>query len=86
MATGSLTRPMVNPVTLKTLVGKHIQRMRQKAGLSQATLAALMGKTRASVGNLESGIQRVVVDDLYNLGFALKMKPSAFLPELPASK
>lgn len=74
-----MTRPMVNPLALNRKFGQRVKQIRSKHKLSQAQLGSLLGVTRASVANLEGGKQRIVIDTLYNLAYAFKMKPCQIL-------
>ncbi len=45
-------------------IGSHLYELRKRTDLSQHDLAKLIGKSRASVANMETGRQRMNVYDL----------------------
>ncbi len=52
--------------------------------LTQGKLAAQVGISRASLANIETGRQSVVVHQVYSIAAALKLDPNDLLP--PSSK
>lgn len=54
-------------------LGQALAKARRDRGLSQAAVAARIGLTRASLANLESGRQRVLLHHLYRLVTALEL-------------
>jgi transcriptional regulator with XRE-family HTH domain len=74
-------------------LGRVVAGRRDELGLTQADVAAKLGLSRASLANLESGRQRIMVHQLFALVSALKLKsivdlvpetwaPSGPLPEI----
>lgn len=61
-------------------IGKVIRLRRKQFELTQAELALQVGISRASLANIESGRQNLLVHHLYNFASALKMEPSDLLP------
>lgn len=65
-------------------LGRAIATRREKLGLTQATLAARIGMSRASIANIESGRQNVLLHHIYHLASALDFSQIAeLLPALP---
>jgi transcriptional regulator with XRE-family HTH domain len=52
---------------LSALVARNVRAERARRGWKQEQLADRLGWSRATVGNLESGVRRVQVDDLIPL-------------------
>ncbi len=64
--------------------GKVVAMRRKKLDLTQAELAARVGMSRASVANIESGRQNVLLHHVYSLATALEFsKISDLLPPQP---
>jgi transcriptional regulator with XRE-family HTH domain len=61
-------------------LGTLIRDRRKKLLLTQRDLAARIGISRASLANIETGRQKVLVHQLYALAAALNLKPSDLLP------
>lgn len=55
-------------------LGRTVAKRRGELGMSQAEVAAKLGLSRASLANLESGRQRIMVHQLFALVHALKLK------------
>ncbi len=62
-------------------LGRVIRDKRDKAGLTQDTLAARVGPTRTSVTNIEKGRQKLLLHTFCQLANALGLSPAALLPE-----
>jgi transcriptional regulator with XRE-family HTH domain len=77
---------MMNPESVYRHIGAVIRRGRRKfkPRLTQAVLAQRVGISRASLANIETGRQSVLVHQLYALAAALDLKPADFL--LPAAE
>ncbi|MGH9713617.1 MAG: helix-turn-helix domain-containing protein [Candidatus Acidiferrales bacterium] len=73
----------MKPEPIYKTIGTIIRRRRRRLDWPQALLASRLGISRATLANIETGRQRVLVHHLYTLAEVLKMKPSDFLP--PAS-
>jgi transcriptional regulator with XRE-family HTH domain len=64
--------------------GRVVATRRKKLELTQAELAARVGMSRASVANIESGRQNVLLHHVYSLASALEFsKVSDLLPAQP---
>jgi transcriptional regulator with XRE-family HTH domain len=66
---------------VRRLVGRNVQRLRIKAGLSQAALAERMGVDRAYVSGLELGQRNPTVVTLWHIAKALGVKLAHFFEE-----
>ncbi|WEK04597.1 MAG: helix-turn-helix transcriptional regulator [Candidatus Devosia phytovorans] len=63
-------------------LGRKVAASRKRLGLTQADLAAQISLTRASVANIETGRQRVMLHDVFALVEALGGKSILdFVPE-----
>jgi transcriptional regulator with XRE-family HTH domain len=56
--------------------------LRKEAGITQAELAARLGKTQVLVSNVEKGIRRLDVIEFYALTRALGWEPERVFAEL----
>jgi transcriptional regulator with XRE-family HTH domain len=64
--------------------GQAVATRRKGLNLTQATLAARVGISRASIANIESGRQNVLLHHVYRLALALEFsKVSDLLPAQP---
>jgi len=64
--------------------GRAVATRRKKLGLTQAKLAGRVGMSRASIANIESGRQNVLLHHVYTLASALEFaKVSDLLPTQP---
>jgi transcriptional regulator with XRE-family HTH domain len=63
------------------MVGRNVQRLRVKAGLSQAALAERMGVDRAYVSGLELGQRNPTILSLWHVAEALGVKLQHFFQE-----
>lgn len=72
----------MNPESIYRHIGEIIRNRRRssKPRLTQETLAQRVGISRASLANIETGRQSVLVHQLYALAEVLKLDPSDFLP------
>ena len=66
---------------LYAAVGSRVRRARVDAGMTQVQLADVLGISRSSVANLESGRQRISVWRLASLAQALGCSRHDLLPE-----
>lgn len=73
---------LMNPESIYRHIGEVIRNRRRssKPRLTQEALAQRIGISRASLANIETGRQSVLVHQLYALAEALKLAPSDFLP------
>lgn len=63
-------------------IGGIIRQRRRRLELAQAKLAGLLGISRATLANIETGRQRILVHHIYAFAEALDMKPSELLPQM----
>lgn len=80
----------VRSSALNRLVAQRLTAAREACGLTQDDLSRRMGGglSRAVIASLESGRQRIGLDQLYEIADALECDPTKFLPnpkELPAA-
>lgn len=73
----------MKPEPVYKTIGAIIRKRRRRLEWPQAKLALRLGISRATLANIETGRQRILVHHLYGLAEILEMKPSDFLP--PAS-
>lgn len=67
-------------------IGHLIRLRREEAHITQEALGKQVRLTRTSIGNFESGRQRIQIDRLYDIADALKVQPAALLPPRDAGK
>ena len=60
-------------------LGKRIKARREALDLSQEELATRIGMTRASVANIESGAQRLMLHSIPKVARALRWTPRKLL-------
>ena len=65
------------------MVGRNVQRLRIKAGLSQASLAERMGVDRAYVSGLELGQRNPTILSLWHVAEALGVRLQQLFQEEP---
>lgn len=65
---------------LYQLIGRHVASARKAKGISQATLASMVGCTRVSIVNIESGRQRPPINLLWLIALALDREVVQFIP------
>jgi transcriptional regulator with XRE-family HTH domain len=72
----------MNPESIYRHIGAVVRRGRWKfkPRLTQETLARRVNISRASLANIETGRQSVLVHQLYALAAALDLAPADFLP------
>lgn len=71
---------MSTPLLYKHL-GITIKNRRQELGLTQDQLARHLDISRASIANMETGRQKILIHHLYRLAEKLDTKVTALLPE-----
>lgn len=71
---------------LSKYVGTKIHDFRKEQGLRQGELGQLLGLTRVSIMNIESGRHRLSIDHLFFLCGLFKRKPNDFFPAVDAVK
>jgi transcriptional regulator with XRE-family HTH domain len=67
------------------VVGKVIQKSREKRGLSQEVVSGLAGIGRTHLSAIERGERKPTLDTFYRLALAMDMAPSALLKEIEDS-
>lgn len=67
---------------LYVTLGRLVRAQRESASVTQGELARLVGMTRTSISNIESGRQKLQIHTLYDIARALKVPPEALLPTL----
>ena len=65
---------------LATGIGAEVRRQRRRRGLSQAALAAAVGRDRSTVSRWEAGERLPTLAALVALARALRCDPAALLP------
>lgn len=65
---------------LYAAIGETIRARRERKGMTQAALAALVGMSRPSVANIERGRQSLLVHQLVDFATALGVEPVSLLP------
>ena len=61
--------------------GIAVAALRSDAGLTQQMLADKLGYSRASIANIETGRQRVLLSDVFDFAKALRVKPALLFQE-----
>lgn len=70
----------MNESSLYANLGSLVRSHREMLGKTQADIGNAIGLTRASVANIESGRQRILLHQLFDLAFALEVAPGNLLP------
>jgi transcriptional regulator with XRE-family HTH domain len=76
---------MSHPSDLYQQIGKQIQELRRKKGITQSKLANTLAFNRTSITNIEKGRQKVLVHTLWDLADALGVPLNSLLPEQQSS-
>lgn len=63
-------------------LGRLVRQHRERLAMSQQVLANAIHLSRASVANIEAGRQHIPLHQLFRLARALKVDPTALLPDL----
>lgn len=71
----------MNGRVLYEKIGGLIRSRRKQLDLTQVKLAQQLGMSRASLANMETGRQNILVHQLYILAQALDLHPSDLLPQ-----
>ena len=66
--------------TLYREIGARVRQARRGCGMNQERLAELVGLTRASIANIESGVQRPPLHVLWRIAEAVDMKIYVLFP------
>jgi transcriptional regulator with XRE-family HTH domain len=70
---------MVDPIYKD--IGAVIKSRRKTLDMKQETLAGLLGISRGSLANVETGRQSILVHQLYKFAIALQLMPFDLLPQ-----
>lgn len=72
---------MINPHEVNRRVAQLVSHARAEAGMTQADLAAKADMTRASIANIEIGLQAINIYQLLRLANALGIAPEKLVPD-----
>jgi transcriptional regulator with XRE-family HTH domain len=61
-------------------LGALVRSHRERLGKTQADVAEGTGLSRASIANIETGRQRILLHQLYSLAVSLEVEPYTLLP------
>ena len=75
----------MEPEPVYKTIGGIVRQKRRRLELPQAELARRLGISRATLANIETGRQRILVHQLYSLAEALDLKLMELLPPSVAS-
>lgn len=67
-------------------IGRNIRTRRRQIDASQDSIAQQLGISRATLANIETGRQRVLVHQLYGIAHALGIKPGDIMPPPSSDK
>jgi transcriptional regulator with XRE-family HTH domain len=70
---------MIDPIYKQ--IGAVIKSRRKTLEMKQETLARMLGISRGSLANVETGRQSILVHQLYKFAVALQLKPVDLLPQ-----
>lgn len=70
------------PESIYGIFGRRLRELREQRGLPQQELAILSGLTRASVANIESGRQRVLLHQMLKFSQALRVDLNTLVPQV----
>jgi transcriptional regulator with XRE-family HTH domain len=71
----------VTPDPIYKFIGAKIQARRKKLELKQENLARMLGISRGSLANVETGRQSILVHQLFKFAEKLQLTPLDLLPE-----
>ncbi|MGA2704148.1 MAG: helix-turn-helix transcriptional regulator [Isosphaeraceae bacterium] len=74
----------MTPDPIYKLIGAVIKARRKTLRLKQANLAGMLGISRGSLANVETGRQSILVHQLYKFAAALELTPFDLLPPPPS--
>lgn len=64
---------------IRAVFGRNLKHYRQRAGLSQAALAARLEIDRAHISSMERARQNVTIHTLWHLSLVLEIEPALLL-------
>jgi transcriptional regulator with XRE-family HTH domain len=73
----------MKPEPIYKQIGGTIRALRRRADQAQEALAAQLGISRATLANIETGRQRILVHQLYSIAQVLGVKVGDMLPSPP---
>ena len=68
-----------SPSELSVAVGAAIKHVRRQRGLTQEDLAKLTHFSRSSIGSIELGFQRMLLDDFLSIALTLRVDPDKLI-------
>lgn len=68
--------------SINKVVGNRVKHFRKKRGLSQTQLSEIVGLTRSSISNIESGRQSTKLEKYYHIAEILKIDIYDLLPSI----
>ncbi len=77
---------MIDEDIIYSFIGNQIKKFREKANLTQDSLAKAIAVSRASLANYESGKQSIYISDLYKIADTLKIEIKEILPTVQEIK
>jgi transcriptional regulator with XRE-family HTH domain len=72
----------MRPESIYKSIGEIVRSKRRLVNWSQVQLAQKLGISRATLANIETGRQRILVHQLYSFAAVLDMKTAELLPPL----
>jgi transcriptional regulator with XRE-family HTH domain len=70
----------MNPPPVYSIIGSRIRTRRRQLKLTQERLSRQLGISRASLANIETGRQQILVHQIYNLAAQLELDITDLLP------
>ena len=70
----------MNQDAIYKIVGDRIRARRKTLGMTQSQLAQRLEISRASLANIETGRQSVLIHNLYSIANAIDLSPESLLP------
>jgi transcriptional regulator with XRE-family HTH domain len=77
----SLVPSARSPESIYHIFGRRLRELREEKGVPQQELAELSGLTRASIANVESGRQRVLLHQVLRFAQALRVDLNTLVPQ-----
>jgi DNA-binding XRE family transcriptional regulator len=80
----TVEREVASSGPVYTALAEVIRNRRMEIGMTQEGTAKQLGMSRPSLANIESGRQRVYLEDVFTMARVLKMEPRALFTKLEA--
>lgn len=80
----TVEREVVSCGPVYTALAEVIRNLRFSAGMTQEDTAKALGMSRPSLANIETGRQRVYLDDVFNMARVLKTEPKKMFAMIEA--